>query len=196
LEQANWLIKREVSAGRIYRNASFFQRLPSREVIEVSTIPACISIKNGCTIYRTKHKLPEIWQDNNGPILRRITSIDGSTSFTIITPTLWEDINNDPYNKYSNEKYVFFAEDYLWFPKHNPHKVIPEAFYKDDVRLHPEKCEDCDDEEDECLSFLDTKFMIPDWIEAELMSKAIQQLFPSKQMQEDVQIDKNTNRKS
>lgn len=194
-EHGSWLIKREISSGRIYRNTSFFQNLAARDVIEVSTTPSCIKIKTNCKIYRTKNRLPDMWIDNNGPVIKSVTSIDDSTSFTIVSPTQWQNIAQDPYQKFSSEKYCFFAEGYLWFPKDNPHKVNIRAFFKKDIRLSPDYCIDCDDNKS-CIKFLDTEFMVPDWLHAELFSKALQLLAPSKQMPEDNQIDKNPTRKN
>jgi hypothetical protein len=196
LKQAKWLIKREVSAGRIYRNNSVFRTLSAREVVETSTIPSCLSVKTNCKIYRTKNVLPDMWQDNNGPVIKNVNSIDNSTSFTLISPNQWQNKINDPYQKYSSEKYAFFADGYLWFPKDNPNYVNIVSFYKDDIRLVKEDCSECDDKKTGCVRFLDTEFMVPDWVEAELFSKALQLLFPTKQTQEDQQIDKNTTRKN
>lgn len=195
MKQAPWLIKREISAGKIYRNTFLFRTLPARDVIEVSTLPACITIPTNCKIYRTKHTLPEAWVDNLGPVIKEVNSLDNSTRFTLITSSQWQDKIQDPYQKFSTEKYVFYADGYLWFPKNNPHKVNIRAFWKDDVRLVKDNCEGCSDDK-ECIKFLDTDFMVPDWVLAELFSKATQALMPSKQMQEDNQIDKNPTRKN
>jgi hypothetical protein len=195
MKQASWLISREAGSGRVYSNSSLFQNLRARDVVEVSTVPSCLSIKTNCKIYRTKSKMPEMWVDNSGPIIRRITSIDGSTSFTPITPVSWEDIQKDPYEKYSDTKYVFFSDGYFWFPKHNPHKANFDCYYKDDIALVNEECTECQKDKD-CVRFLDTEFRVPEKILGELFSYALRQLIPSKQMQEDQQIDKNTNRKN
>lgn len=194
LEQAKWLVKREVSAGRIYRNPALFQKLPARDVIEVSTVPSCVGIKTNCKIYRTKDKLPEMWMDNNGPIIYTVTSIDDSTDFIVKSQNYIRNILNDPYQQYSSEIYCFFADGYLWFTKENPNKINIRAYYTDDVRLQVDSCTDCD-ENKSCIRFLDTEFMVPDWILAELFNKALNQLSPAKQLPDDTEIDKNPNRK-
>ena len=81
LNHAKWLIKREVSGGRIYVNNSFFQTLSCQEVIEVSSVDDCCPIKTNCKVYRTKDKLPEMWIDNEGPIIKGVSSVDGTTDF-------------------------------------------------------------------------------------------------------------------
>lgn len=195
LEQAKWLIKREISAGRIWRNVSFFQTLACLDVIETSIIDPCCPIKTNCKIYRTERKIPELWQDDNGPLIKTISSIDNSTSFFYTTPTTWQNKKNDPYNRKSGEKYVFFADGYLWFPEHNPHKANIYGLFTDDVSTIETSCNPCKDKP--CTRYLDTRFMFPEWVEAEMMAKAVELLAGvSKRLPEDEQIDKNPTRKS
>lgn len=190
-EQAKWLIRREISAGRIYRNTSFFQTLGCQEVIEASTIDECCPVKTNCRIYRTKKKFVETWVDDYGPIIKDITSVDNSTSFSFITPSAWLNKKDNPYQKKIKTKYVFYSDGYFWFPEDNPHRVNIRAFFKDDITRES----DCANTKD-CIRFLDTRFIVPDWIEAEMIAKATQLLLPSKQMIEDEQQDKNPNRKN
>lgn len=191
-EHTKWLIRREINGGKIYRNVSFFQTLQCQDVVETSIIDACCPIKTDCTIYRTKDLLPETWMDEYGPVIRTISSMDNSTSFFYITSTNWQNRKNDPYDKLANNKYTFFANGYLWFPEHNPHKINIDAFFTEDITDK----NDCS-EKKPCLKFLDTRFLIPEWIEAEMMAKAIELLVGvSKKLPEDEQIDKNSTRKN
>lgn len=195
-EHAKWLIRREVSAGRIYVNNSFFQTLSCVDVIETSTVDDCCPIKTNCKIYRTKNKLPEMWVDNSGPVLKSVSSIDGSTDFFYTNSTTWQSKRNDPYQKMGNVKYSFFSDGYLWFPEHNPHKVNIYGFFTEDVAILERECENCD-EPKPCVRFLDTQFMLPGWLEAEMMSKALQEIAGvTKKLPEDVDINKNPNRKN
>ncbi len=122
LENAKWLIKREISSGRIYTNTSFFQTLGCQEVIEVPATECC-DIKTNCRVYRTKHKLPETWVGNSGPVILGVTSIDGTTHFALITAGAWQNKRNDPYQKMINKKYAFISDGYIWFPENNPRVV-------------------------------------------------------------------------
>lgn len=195
MDNAKWLIKRDISAGRIYSNPSLFQTLTSLEIIETSTIDACCPIKTKCKIYRTKNMLPDMWIDNDGPVIRKITSVDGSFEFFRTTATTWQNKKEDPYQKFSPTKYAFFANGYLWIPEVNPHYINVDAYFVDDVRLLKDDCSDCTNKE--CLRFLDSKFMVPDWLHAEMFSKALEQVAGiTKKLPEDLQIDKNANRKN
>ena len=192
LNHAKWLIKREVSGGRIYVNNSFFQTLSCQEVIEVSTVDSCCPVKTNCKIYRTKDKLPEMWIDNEGPIIKLVSSVDGTTDFFFTNSTTWQSKRNDPYQKMSSIKYSFFADNYLWFPEHNPHLVNIYGFYTDDI-TDKSNCS----ENKECTRYLDTLFMLPGWLEAEMFAKALEQTAGiTKKLPEDEQIDKNPNRKN
>lgn len=191
MEHARWLIKREISAGRIYRNTFFFQPLKCQKVIEVSTIDPCCPIKTNCKIYRTECKIPEIWIDNGGPIIKSVLSVDNSTDFSLTSPSSWQNKKNDPYQKKSKQMYAFYSDGYIWFPEHNPHLVNIVGFWTDDVS----QLNGCG--EKECVRFLDTKLMVPDWLEAEMFGKALEQLAGiSKRLPEDEQIDKNSTRKN
>src|SRR6478735_12667225 len=81
LKQAKWLIRREVAAGRIYINSSIFQTLHCVPIVETSTTEDCCPVKTNCKIYRTRDKLPEMWLDTNGPVLKSVVSVDGTTDF-------------------------------------------------------------------------------------------------------------------
>jgi hypothetical protein len=192
MEQARWLIKREISAGRIYKNTFFFQLLKCQKVIEVPSVDPCCPVKTNCKIYRTECKIPDIWIDNDGPIIKGILSVDGSTDFWLTSPTTWMNKKLDPYQQKSKQRYSFYSDGYIWFPEHNPHFVNILGFWEDDVT----KFDGCSPNE-ECVRFLDTKLMVPDWLEAEMMAKALQQLAGiSKRLPEDEEINKNPTRKS
>lgn len=188
MEQGKWLIKREISSGSIYRNTHFFQTLSCQKVVEDDD--KCCPVKTNCKMYRTKSKLPETWIDNNGPIIKSITSIDNTTDFFIVSSGDWQNKRNDPYEKMMSNKYTFFADGYWWFPV-NPNRVNLYGFYKDDIS----RLNDCTPVK-ECIRFLDTKFIVPEWLHSEMYSKALQQLSFTKQLVEDEDINKNPNRKN
>ncbi len=192
LNHAKWLIKREISRGKIYINNSFFQTLSCQEVIEVSTIDSCCPVKTNCKIYRTKDKLPEMWIDEYGPVLKSISSVDGTTEFFFTSAAGWQNKRNDPYQKMTDMKYTFFSDGYLWFPEHNPHRINIYGFYTDDITDKS----DCA-EKKPCVRYLDTQFMLPGWLEGEMFAKALEQVAGiTKRLPEDAQIDKNVNRKN
>jgi len=192
LEQAKWLIKREINKGTIYKSVSHFQTLLCQDVIETSIVDPCCPIKTNCKIYRLKCKIPDFWTDEDGPIIKSITSVDGSTAWDITTPTTWQSIRLDPYQKKSKQMYTFYSDGYFWFPEHNPHKVNILGFWTDDVSDRNGCAEN-----PPCVRYLDTNFQLPDWLEAEMMAKAVELLAGvSKRLPEDEEINKNPTRRS
>lgn len=194
LEQAKWLILRESAAGRIWGSNYLFQNYTVR-MIEVPLIDSCLPISAKCTIYRSAEKIPNIWQDGSGAMLKSVSSVDGSEDFYYTTSGVWMHKRIDPYKSKSEQKYCFFEDGYLWIPEHNPHYVTILSYYIDDIALNPQNCIDCGDKD--CVRFLDTQFTAPEWVEAELLSKTVQLLAGiSKRMPEDEEINKNTTRKT
>lgn len=192
VKHAKWLIKRDINAGRIWKNTFFFQYLKCQKVIEVPSIDPCCPVKTNCKIYRTDCKIPDVWIDNDGPIVKSVLSVDNSTDFWLTTPTTWMNKKDDPYQQHSKQKYAFYADGYIWFPEHNPHLVNILGFWVDDIS-HLNGCQD----NAECTRYLDTRFVVPDWLEAEMFAKALASLAGiTEKMQEDEQQDKNPTRKS
>lgn len=198
-EQFEWILAREASAGRVWTSTYMFQVMRSVEVIEVPTIDGNCPVKNCCKIYRTKEKLPPIWRDKSGTIIRLVTSIDNSTSFFVTSAWAYGNKKNDPYQKLSSEKYVFYQDGYLWFPEHNPHKVNVDAFFEDEISYINSTRKDCNDcfEKEDCVNYLDSKLILPDWVVAESISKAAELLLGTAgRLQYDNNIDKNETRRN
>jgi hypothetical protein len=57
---AKMYIKRESNIASRARFGSLFKRLPCIPLVEVDRIEACCDVKSGCTIMRTREKLPGI----------------------------------------------------------------------------------------------------------------------------------------
>jgi hypothetical protein len=189
-EQAKWLIKREENASRIYRSNTLFQTLRCFEVIEISTTEDC-GILSCDKIFRTQDKVPVCWEDSNGYIIKDVSSIDNSVSFTDISPISWPSIVKHPNYKYVKTYYFYQKDGYLYFPERAPKAINVFLYAKRDVS-HMGSC----GKPKVCVSFMDEKFRIPDWIEAELFNKALIQLASiTSRLQDDNQIDKNTLRK-
>lgn len=154
--------------------------------MEASIVDECCPIKIPCTIYRTDKKIPDTWQDDYGPVIKYVMSIDDSARFTLISKEEWNNKHNSPYNKYDKGKYAIYSEGYIWFPKHNPRRANIYGYWLEDTSLHSQ----CDDNSNSCTRFLDTKFNVPDWLEAEMMAKALDQLARiTKQLRQDEQIN-------
>lgn len=190
-EHAKWLIIREFKSSKLTSSKSLYRILPCMPTKKVSRIDERCPIKiEGLDIYRTEKRLPDVWENERGPIIRRVMSIDNFTNYKLISASDWQDKKNNPYLDKTKEKYVFYEDGYLWFPEAHPKNVNVEAFFKDDISDYNY----CDCEiETECKKFLDHPFFIPSWIQAELMDKAFQQLAgQTMAIPHDTNINKNT----
>ena len=191
-EHAKWLIIREFKSSKLSSSKSLYRILPCMPTIKVSRIDEKCPIKiDGLDIYRSKEKIPDIWETEKGPLIRRVLSIDNYTNYKLISSSDWQDKENNPYLKNIKEKYCFYENGYLWFPKEHPKNINIEAFFKDDIS-DMEFC-NCDIKKPACKRFLDQPLYIPTWIQAELMDKAFQQLAgQTLRLPYDTNIDKNT----
>lgn len=191
MEHARWLIRRTINSGNIFKNTAFFHSLRCQDVVEISSIDECCPVKTNCRIFRTKHKIPEMWLGDDGPIIKAVTSVDNRTEFFLTTITSWENKQDDPYQQESLQKYTFYADGYLWFPVNNPHKINILAFFMDDVA----SLNGCLAKK-VCTRFLDTEFLVPGWLHGEMFSKALEQVAGvTKRMQEDEEVNKNPSSK-
>lgn len=173
--------------------AYLFQIWKCVDLIPSPTIDECCGIKTNCTIYRTKKRLPYIVSASWGPIFRRISSLDGFTTFTIINIEEWNRRQEDTNNKYNKTLYCFWSDGYLYFPNVEWKKIKVEALFEEDI----EKYNGCCEEVDPCKTFLDNTFRIP----KELMKPCIdlvntELINEYQRIQMDEQIDKNSTRKN
>lgn len=176
---AKWLIYRESEKIKLIKMDSIFQSLNCVEVIEAPLIDPCCGIRSLCTVYRTKDRLPALYEDSIGVIIKNITTIDNQTSLTLIKASEWERKQNNPWlDKNKKNKFVFYDDGYLYFPNGSWKMVNVPGLYTRDISYINlcDKCETCEDESKECSKFLDRKFIIPEFLEAQMFDAAIRDL--------------------
>ena len=79
LKYAQLLMRRQDNANKLMKFNSVWQSLNFIELIEIDKVEAgCVGIESGSTIMRTKLKLPTFMEGYWGPLIRSVTSIDGS----------------------------------------------------------------------------------------------------------------------
>lgn len=164
---AKVLIKKDSERLKIMSQSHLFKKLRCLEVEEAPAIDPCCGIKSLCTVYRTKNKLPKIYSDTYGPIIRDVFAIDGSQTITLIQAQDYERLAKNPWNKSKKDLYAFWSEDRLYFPNGAWKKVDVEAFWAESLNGFA----GCD-EDTECERFLDQEFMVPGYYEADLFRLA------------------------
>lgn len=174
-----WLVYRESEKLKLVKGDKIYQTIKCVPVIEAPLIDPCCGVKSNCTIYRTKDRLPELFEDGNGVIIKTAVSIDSSTSLTMIKPEEYERKVNNPWiNQEKKNQYFFFNDGYLYFPGGNWKKIEVKAMFKLELNLNDLCTEtpDCDDPAKKCIRFLDTRFIIPTFLEAQMFDAVIRDL--------------------
>lgn len=184
-KHAKWLMKREDGQNKLMRFSSAFQTLDFVELIEVDKVEAqCTGIKSGCTFRRTKEKLPVFMQGYFGPLIRSVTSIDGSTELQPTIPSTFLSIANSRSFKYNKTQYYWYLNDYLYFPSLEWDAVRIEGIFEDDISLY--KCDPSLD----CLVRQEQTYNIPDYLMGELEAQVIKDLSFMYQIPVDLTHDK------
>jgi hypothetical protein len=163
---AKFLIYRESEKLKLMKKDEIFQPYKCVEVIEAPLIDPCCGIKNLCTVYRTKDKIPSLYEDSYGVIIKSVTTIDDQTSLTSIKPTEWERKQNNPWiPKNQKNKFFFYSDGYLYFPNGSWKLINLRGLFTKDIS-NTQQCDDCKPKK--CVKFLDQQFIIPEYLESQM----------------------------
>ena len=187
LKHAKLLMKREDGRFKLLSFSSVVQSIDDVELIEVDKVEACCTgLQAGCTIKRTKDKLPVFMQGYYGPLIRNITSVDGSQELQPTLPSSYIKISNSTNFKYNKAKYYWYLNDYLYFPNLDWDAVRIEGIFEDDISMFT--CKD-----DQCQVRSAQSFNIPDYLHAEMEASALKDLYTMLQVPSDPTGDKQSN---
>lgn len=190
-QHAKWLLKREDGANKLMAFSSVFKTLDFVPLIEIDKIEAgCVGISSGVTFMRTKDKLPIFMQGYWGPLIRSVTSIDGSEDFQPTNPSNYLNISKSKNFRYNKTKYFWFLNDYLYFPNISWPAVRIEAIMEDSIADYV--CEECD-EELACQQRQLQDFNVPDYLHAEILSHAYKELIEMANLPSDPSANDNQN---
>jgi hypothetical protein len=186
IKHAKWLMKREDSKNRLMSFSGVVQTMDFVELIEIDKVEACCTgIKSDCVIKRTKDKLPIFLQGYYGPLIRAVTSLDGSEEVQPMIPSSYLNIANSKNAKYNKTKYFWYLNEYLYFPNIEWSAVRIEGIFEDDISRWT--CE-----EDSCKLRQDDSFNVPDYLLGELEAQVIKDLTIMYQVPTDLQNDKQS----
>ena len=184
IKHAKWLMKREDAKNKLMAFSSVIQTMDFVELTEIDKVEACCTgIKSDCTIKRTKDKLPVFLQGYFGPLIRTISSIDGSEELQPILPSSYVHISNSKNFKYNKTKYYWFLDDYLYFPNLEWEAIRIEGIFEDDISAYT--CE-----EDKCIVKQNQSFNVPDYLLGELEGQVMKDMIGSFQLPADPANDK------
>jgi len=161
------LMRRQDSANKLMKFNSVWQTLPFFELVEVDKVEAyCTGIKSNCTIMRTRDKLPHMIEGYWGPLIRTVSSIDGSTELQITQPGTYTSMTNTTSFRYNKTKYFWYLNGYLYFPNIEWDAVKIEGVFDGDISEWT-----CD--KDECIPRYQQKINIPEALFAEIEQQVL-----------------------
>ena len=184
LKYAKMLIRRQDNEMKIFRVQSLFKNLPCVELIEVDKVDACCEgIKSGCTIMRTKDPLPEILDGAYGPIIRTVSSIDGSNLVYHTYPSAYVRLTHSSGYKYNKNKYYWYLNGYLYLPNVNWEAVSVTALFEENISIY--SCV----ESEQCSLAQDRQMPVPEYLFAEIEQYAIKEILTAGQIPADTSDD-------
>jgi hypothetical protein len=178
---AQTLIKREDNQFKLMKISSIFQVLPYIELIDVDKVEAgCIGVYSGCYFKRSKNKIPSILNGAFGPVIRTVSSIDGTIELYRTEPGIWLSMTKTTTWKYNRNLYFWYLDDYLYFPNLDWEAIRMEAIFDGYV----ESCSS-----DPCELRQDMPLSIPAYLFSEVEQYTVKELSMSLQIPPDTSDD-------
>ena len=190
IKYAQLLMRRQDHVNKLMKFNSVWQTLPFLELIDVDKVEAeCSGIQSGVTIKRTKDKLPTFFEGYWGPLIRTISSIDGSIECQPTQPGTFTSMSKTTSFKYNKTKYFWFLNDYIYLPNVYWDAIKLEGVFEEDISKFT-----CDDE-DNCVPRYKQQINIPEFLYAEIEQQVLTVLLQRLQIPpEDSDNKKNPNR--
>ena len=170
-KHAQLFMRRQDSANKLMKFNSVWQSLPFVDLIEVDKVEAkCSGIQSGCTIKRTKDKLPTFMEGYWGPLIRTVSSIDTSIELQPTSPGTYTSMTKTTSHKYNKTKYYWWLNDYIYIPNVEWDAIKVEGIFKGDISKYS-----CDIEDDCAPRYLQSSG-IPEFLFAEIETQVMNQL--------------------
>jgi hypothetical protein len=171
LKYGKSLLKREDNQNKLMRMSSLFTVLPYVELIEIDKIEAhCVGVYSGCTIKRTKEKLPQLFDGVFGPILRTVSGIDGQIELMRTEPGTYTSMTKTTNFKYNKKKYFWYLNGYLYLPDLQWDAIKIEGIFEGD------RGDFLCDEKDQCQLKQNLQLPFPEYLFSEIEQFVLQEL--------------------
>lgn len=185
---ADMLVKEMDQKGKLLPFSSVFETLDYVALEEVDKVEAaaCIGVKSYATFRKTKLAMPMFREGAYGPMVRSITSLDGSISLTMTTLDAWVILSKSKNFRFNKEKYAWYLNDRLYFPNIDWPAVRIEGIFEDDISAF--KC----DYEDKCKIRQEQSLNVPDYMVARIEQMAMAEILGRLQIPTDI-VEDNIN---
>lgn len=170
------LLKREDNQNKLMRIPSIMTALPYVELIDVDKVEAeCFGVASECFFKRTKDKLPQLLEGTYGPLIRSVTSLDGSKDLIQTEPSIFVKISKSTNFKYNKNLYFWYRNGYIYIAN-----VEWEAIQVDGVFVGSTAHYICDAEE--CVPRQEEKFPFPEYLFSEIEQHVKNDIFKTLQI--------------
>ena len=174
---AQVLMRRQDYANKLMKFNSVWKTLPYIELIDVDKVEAhCAGITSGCTIKRSKKKLPSMFEGYWGPLIRTVSSIDGSKELQATQPGTFTSMTKTTTFKYNKRQYFWWLDGYIYAPNIEWDALKLEGVFDSDITNW-----DCDDTNN-CIPRYDQEIYIPEALFAEIEAQVIQTMMNTMQV--------------
>lgn len=109
-------------------------------------------------------------EGGSGPIIRSVTSIDGSIEVDQVEPIIYQNITKSTNYKFNKGKYYWYLDGYLYFPNLEWESIKIDAIWDDDIAYL--RCND----QTQCTYRQDQNTNIPDYLFAEIEQQVMAEL--------------------
>jgi len=187
---AQMFMRRQDNANKLMKFNSVWQELKYVSLIEVDKIEAnCVGLSSGCTIKRTEKKLPTFMQGYWGPLIRTVSSIDGSVEVQPTQPGTYTSMSKTKTFKYNKTKYFWFLDGYLYLPNVSWDAIKLEGVFEEDIAKWT-----CDTDDD-CVPRYLQNLYIPEFLFTEIENQILNTAMNTMKVPaEDGNNNKNINR--
>ena len=187
---AKFLMRRQDSANKLLKFNGIWQTLDFVDLIEVDKVESnCCGIKSDCKIKRTRLKLPAFLEGYWGPLIRTVSSIDGSIECQPTSPGTYTSMTKSTTFKYNSTKYFWWMNNYLYLPNVEWDAIKVEGCWENDISKF-----NCDPS-DNCVPRQRQQIYVPEFLFAEIESQVLQEAFATMKVPvEDADDKQNINR--
>jgi hypothetical protein len=188
LTKRDHFIKLEDDKKKLLNSTQIFKPLHQVDLIDVNKVEVS-DLDLGEVIKRTKLKLPKIVMAGFGPVIRRVSSLDGSQLLTETKETTYSRKVNLDTAKYDRTLYYYLKDGYMYLPNIPWESISIDAYFEDPFEI--DALNNC---EDNCSPMQDREFLIPSYLKEVIIQSTAEEIGRYYvRLREDININKNPN---
>lgn len=177
-------IRRADERGKLMGFVSIFETLDWVDLKECDYIEAgCKGLKSYRTFRKTVSSMPMFTEGRWGPMVRSITSLDGSIPFQLTTLDNYVILAKQKNFKFNKTHYCWYLNDHIYFPDVDYPAVRIEGMFEDDISKY--KC----NYDTKCLPRQQQSLNVPDAMLEEIENKILKEFMPEMRIPSDSNHD-------